>query len=132
MTVAATIIDAKNSVACMDQAASVLLAEKDKMIDILKGQPALSEKRFESLKQQLEWFKRQIFGEKPENWDMADTLYKTTIADLWKELPEIPEETEELKQTVTYQRGKTKKDVLEGSPEDSGLRFSKDVPVEEI
>lgn len=126
------IINDKNNAACMDQAASVLLAEKDKTIEGLKKQLASFEKKFTTLEQQLEWFKRQIFGEKSEKRDMADNPYQTTIADLFKELPEIPEEKEEPKQAVTYQRGKAKKNVLEGSPEDSGLRFSEDVPVEEI
>ncbi len=119
------ILNDKDSVNCIGQAASVLLAEKDKAIDTL-------EKKLASSKQQLEWFKRQIFGEKSEKRDMADTPYQTTIADLFKELPEIPKENDEQKQTLTYQRGKSKKNVLEGSTEDSGLRFSEDVPVKEI
>lgn len=119
------IINDKTSAACINKAVSVLLAEKDKTIADLTQKLA-------SFEQQLEWFKRQVFGEKSEKRDMSDNPYQTTIADLFKELPEIPKEKYEPKQTVTYQRGKSKKNVLEGSPEDSGLRFSEDVPVEEI
>lgn len=84
------------------------------------------------LKHQVAWFKRQLFGEKSEKRDMTDTPYQQTIVDLLKELPEIPKAPEDDKQTITFQRGKAKKNGLEGSPDDSGLRFDEGVPVEEI
>jgi len=90
------------------------------------------QQKIQSLEQQLNWFKRQIFGEKSEKFDMTDNPYQQTIADVLGQLPALPKDVKNEEQTVTYQRGKAKKDVLEGSPEDSGLRFDKSVPVEEI
>lgn len=98
----------------------------------LQEKVAEKNEKIQSLEQQLNWFKRQIFGEKTEKFDMTDNPYQQTIADVLGTLPELPQQPEEEKKTVTYQRGKAKKDVLEGSPEDSGLRFDKSVPVEEI
>ncbi len=85
-----------------------------------------------SLTRQLAWFKRQLFGEKSEKRDVEDNPYQHTIAELFKDLPPTPERREEEKQTVSYQRGKYPKNALAGSPQDSGLRFSEDVPVKEI
>lgn len=90
------------------------------------------DERIQALEHQLNWFKRQLFGEKSEKRDMTDNPYQQTIADLLKELPEAPERPEEDKQTVSYQRGKAKKNALDGTPDDSGLRFDDSVPVEEI
>lgn len=86
----------------------------------------------QALEQQLNWFKRQLFGEKSEKRDMTDNPYQQTIADLLNELPEVAGRPEEEKQTISYQRGKARKNALEGAPDDSGLRFDDSVPVEEI
>ena len=88
--------------------------------------------KVKSLEQQLAWFKRQLFGEKSEKFDMTDNPYQVTIADVLNDLPDVPKLENEDRQTVTYQRGKAKKDKLEGTPDDSGLRFDESVPVEEI
>jgi transposase len=90
------------------------------------------DEKIQALEQQLNWFKRQLFGEKSEKRNMTDNPYQQTIADLLNELPEVPKRPEEDKQTISYQRGKAKKNALEGTPEDSGLRFDESVPVEEI
>lgn len=88
--------------------------------------------KIQALEHQLNWFKRQLFGEKSEKRDMTDNPYQQTIVDLLKELPEVPERPEEEKQTISYQRGKAKKNALDGTPDDSGLRFDDSVPVVEI
>lgn len=90
------------------------------------------DEKIQALEQQLNWFKRQLFGEKSEKRDMTDNPYQQTIADLLNELPEVAERAEEEKQNISYQRGKARKNALEGSPQDSGLRFDDSVPVEEI
>jgi transposase len=90
------------------------------------------DEKIQALEQQLNWFKRQLFGEKSEKRDMTDNPYQQSIADLLSELPEVAQHPEEKKQTISYQRGKAKKNALEGSPDDSGLRFDDSVPVEEI
>lgn len=105
--------------------AAHLPEDKDKIIKKLQEQ-------LKDLQHQLDWFKRQMFGQKSEKRNMEDNPYQMTIADILNSLPELPETEEEKKQTITYQRGTAKKRALDGSPNDSGLRFSPDVPVEEI
>ena len=89
------------------------------------------DQQFQSLQQQLDWFKRQLFGQKSEKRNVEDNPYQTTIAELLKDVPAVPESTEE-KQTVSYERGKAKKNALDGAQNDSGLRFDDSVPVEEV
>jgi len=101
-------------------------------LDQLRATVGQKDERIQTLEHQLNWFKRQLFGEKSEKRDMTDNPYQQTIADLLKELPEIPKQPDEEKKTVSYQRGKAKKNALDGSPDDSGLRFDDSVPVEEI
>ena len=90
------------------------------------------QEKVQSLELQLDWFKRQLFGEKSEKFDMTDNPYQQTITDVLGVLPELPVSPADEKETITYQRGKSKKDILGGTPEDSGLRFDDSVPVEEI
>jgi len=101
-------------------------------IQILLQSHADLQLKVKSLEQQLVWFKRQLFGEKSEKFDMTDNPHQVTIADVLNDLPELPKTEDDDKQTVSYQRGKAKKDKLEGTPDDSGLRFDESVPVEEI
>ncbi|MCF1456845.1 MAG: IS66 family transposase [Shewanella sp.] len=98
----------------------------------LRAENGLLNDQVKQLKHQLDWFKRQVFGEKSEKRDMTDNPFQQTIADVLKELPEAKAPENEEKQTVTYERGKAKKNNLDGSPDDSGLRFDSNVPVEEI
>ena len=80
------------------------------------------------LKHQLDWFKRQMFGQKSEkrliepNPDQLGLLGNESASD-----GDLPEE----KQTITYQRGKGKK-KRGNAVNDSGLRFDESVPVKEI
>jgi len=80
------------------------------------------------LKRQVDWFKRQMFGQKSEkrliepNPDQLGLLGNEQISD-----EDLPEE----KQTITYQRGKGKKKRGDAVNE-SGLRFDESVPVKEI
>jgi len=83
------------------------------------------------LEHQLNWFKRQLFGQKSEKRDMTDNPYQQTIVDILGAIPTVAPKPQE-KTTITYQRGKARKALLDGSPEDSGLRFDENVPVEEI
>ncbi len=90
------------------------------------------DEKIQTLGHQLNWFKRQLFGQKSEKRDMTDNPFQQTIADVLVELPEAPDSANEEKQSIHYQRGKAKKNALDGSPDDSGLRFDDSVPVEEI
>src|SRR5690606_7236848 len=94
-------------------------------------QTAALMQQFQSLQQQLDWFKRQLFGQKSEKRNFADNPYQMTIAELLKDVPAVPE-TVEQKQTIAYERGKAKKNALDNAQNDSGLRFDDSVPVKEI
>ena len=79
------------------------------------------------LKHQLDWFKRQLFGEKSEKrLDIDPAIQESLFAGLGLTLPPKKEET---KQTITYERRKKDHDH---SVNDSGLRFSEDVPIQVI
>jgi hypothetical protein len=103
---------------------AVLLQQRDAQLNSLDQQ-------LKTLTHQLEWFKRQLFGQKSEKRNFEDNPYQTTIAQFFNEIPAIPDATEE-KQTVTYQRGTAKKNVLDNAQNETGLRFDDSVPVEEI
>ena len=83
------------------------------------------------LKHQLDWFKKQLFGPKSEKqvYDLPgqDSLFTSDEAPV----PEKPPGDE--KRTVrAYQRGTGKKQRDDDCLNDTGLRFTADVPVEVI
>lgn len=79
---------------------------------------------YDSLKQQLDWLKRQLFGEKSEKrLDIDPAIQGNLLSGLGVEPPPPKEPDTE---TITYQRGKKTRD---GAINDSGLRFSDDVPI---
>ena len=83
------------------------------------------------LKHQLDWFKKQLFGPKSEKqvYDIPeqDSLFTPGEAPL----PEKPAE-EERRTIKAYQRGTGKKQRDDDCLNDTGLRFTADVPVEVI
>jgi transposase len=81
----------------------------------------------ESLKQQLDWFKRQLFGRKSEKRLDIDPAVQGNLLSGLGVTPPPP--NDEPKETVTYQRRKKQRD---GALNDSGLRFDKNVPREII
>ena len=81
-----------------------------------------------NLKQQLEWFKRQIFGRKSEKRLIDNPDQPDLLATLGQEAtPANPEPTEK----ITYRRRKRKQRPGDCASE-KGLRFGKDVPIEVI
>jgi len=79
------------------------------------------------LKQQLDWFKRQLFGSKSEKrLDVDPAVQGNLLAGLGVTAPPQKERPTE---TVTYQR---RKKVRDAAVNDTGLRFSDDVPREII
>ena len=120
----------KAAINCVD--ATVGAQNPQVLLDQLRATVDEKEERIQALEHQLNWFKRQLFGEKSEKRDMTDNPHQHTIADLLKELPDLPERPEQDKQNISYQRGKARKNALDGAPDDSGLRFDESVPVEEI
>ena len=81
----------------------------------------------DSLKQQLDWFKRQLFGRKSEKCLHVDTTVQGNLLVGLGVTPPPPKD--EPKETITYQRRKKTRD---GAATDKGLRFSDDVPREII
>jgi transposase len=82
-----------------------------------------------ALKQQLDWFKRQLFGSKSEKRLVLDPALQ---ADLLARLVEAPAETPiPPTEQITYMRRKSKQRAEECVTE-HGLRFDETVPVEII
>jgi transposase len=80
-----------------------------------------------AVKHQLDWLKRQLFGEKSEKRLTIDPAIQgdlLSVLGVESPAPKIPEP-----ETITYQR---RKKTREGTVNDSGLRFSDDVPKEVI
>jgi len=85
--------------------------------------------RVSALEAQLKWFQNQIFGRKSERRLAGDSKYvQLTLGSLLEEeTPSTPTET-----VKEYQR-RIKPEIVSDSGEDeSGLRFSSDVPVKTI
>ena len=83
---------------------------------------------YDALKQQLDWFKRQLFGQKSEkrlDIDPAEQL--NLLAGLGVKAP--PSLDDVPTQTVTYER---RAKVRDAAVADSGLRFGPEVPVQTI
>ena len=91
----------------------------------LQNQQLLQE--VESLKRQLNWFKRQLFGEKSEKRLTIDNPDQMDLGEIFKAPTDAPPpETE----TITYER--RKKNRSDDCVTDEGLRFDERVPVEVI
>jgi len=78
------------------------------------------------LKQQLDWFKKQLFGRKSEKRLVSDSSQPSLFAE-----SHSPKETSIPKETITYQRRKGKQ-RSEDCVTDKGVRFDDTVPVEVI
>jgi transposase len=75
---------------------------------------------------QVEWFKRQLFGEKSERRLPASPSEQLHLGEMLEdERPPAPKET-----VKEYERRRRPKEPWEGSPGDSGLRFDESVPVQ--
>lgn len=88
------------------------------------------QQQIHAITQQLDWFKRQLFGQKSEKRDFAEVPQQVNMAELFGKTAAAPAESP--KETITYQRGKALKNRLENAQEDTGLRFDDSVPVKEI
>jgi transposase len=96
---------------------------------LLLQKNSLLERENVELKRQIAWFQKQIFGSKSERRHVDDNPHQIPLNGLVTETePDVVPATE----TITYQRGKAKKQRPEECVNDSGLRFTADVPVEVI
>ena len=100
-----------------------LLATNETLADSLQSK----DHDIKKLKARIAWFEKQVFGSKSER--RVDSSHQMLLEGLLGEqAPSVPEE----KETITYQRGKAKKQRAEDCVTDEGLRFNNDVPVEVI
>lgn len=95
-------------------------------IDQLTKQLQAQQEQNSELKHQLDWFKRQLFGEKSEKRLIDAPGQGDLLAGEAK--PPLSAERE----TITYQRRKGKKRRDDDCVTDAGLRFDDSVPVETI
>ena len=82
-----------------------------------------------SVKSQLDWFKRQLFGRKSEKLTEIDT---SVIYDMFAGPNQVENDEAKQEETITVHEHTRKNKKTEGTPDDSGLRFGPDVPVQEI
>jgi len=80
-----------------------------------------------ALKRRVEWFERQVFGQKSEKRPVDHSLQHSLLGDA----PE-PVEPEGEQEQISYTRGKAGKSRPDDCVNDSGLRFSDQVPVKVI
>jgi len=81
------------------------------------------------LKHELEWFRKQMFGSKSEK--QIDVCPDQIPLPLFGK-KQFPVPKDEPKQTITYQRGKGKKQRAVDCVNEQGLRFDDSVPVKSI
>ena len=97
----------------------------------LAEENALLREQLQILQRQLDWFKKQLFGPKSEKqvYDLPeqDSLFKLDEAPV----PQKPSESEK-RSVQAYQRGSGKKQRNDDCLNDTGLRFTAEVPVEVI
>ena len=87
------------------------------------------ESRVVELERQLNWLRKQVFGEKSERRLVDLNPDQLPLAGLLGDVPKpLPVATE----TITYERGKAPKQRDSDCVTDSGLRFDDTVPVEVI
>ena len=82
-----------------------------------------------TLKHQLDWFKRQLFGEKSEKRLTVDNPNQSSLLD--DGTPDSSGSPQDKKAVSGYTRGKAKKD-RGNSVNERGLRFDDSVPVERV
>lgn len=79
------------------------------------------------MRNRVHWFEKQLFGQKSEKRPIDNPQQISLLGE-----PASPTPVEGEKQTITYQRGKAKKQRPDDCVNDSGLRFNDQVPVEVI
>ena len=117
-------MNAAQTVAVQTQNITALRSEND----ALRCRLGDTEQQLQTLKRQLDWFKRQLFGERSEKRLLIDpAIQADLLAGLGTAVarPAVAEE----KQQISYERRKPRAD---GTVNDHGLRFDATVPVEMI
>ncbi|VUX54844.1 protein of unknown function [uncultured Woeseiaceae bacterium] len=117
-------MNAAQTMAVQTQNITVLRAENDALRCRLDD----SEQKLQTLKAQLDWFKRQLFGERSEKRLIVDpAIQADLLAGLGAAVAAPAKPTE--KQKISYERNQPR---APGTVNDHGLRFDDTVPVETI
>lgn len=117
-------MNAAQSVVVKTQNITALRAEND----TLRSRLGDTEQQLQTLKTQLDWFKRQLFGERSEKRLLIDpAIQADLLAGLGSEVAAPPKPAE--KQKISYERNKPR---APGTVNEQGLRFDETVPVETI
>lgn len=108
----------------MDNTATIA-DERDVQIANLQADHVLLQQRFDDVKQQLDWFKRELFGAKSERREIhPDQL--ALFESLLENLPAAPDMNTEVP-AHTRRKKRNENDV-----NDTGLRFTDEVPLEVV
>lgn len=110
----------------------------EEIVSVLASNLQLSEDnktlktRCKELEEQFQWLRKQIFGQKSERRRYIEPDGKQLfLGEMFEQTPEAV--SPKLKTVKEYVRGVYPKKELEGTPEDSGLRFKEgEVPLEVI
>lgn len=95
---------------------------------VLRAENAALKEQLQTLKTQLGWFKRQLFGERSEKRLLIDpAIQGNLLAGLGDEVAVTSKPPE--KQKISYERNKPR---APGTVNEQGLRFDDSVPVETI
>jgi transposase len=106
-----------------------LLSLNEKFLDLQQRYDRQTQ-RIADLEQQNEWFRRQLFGRKSERRILVpDENRQGSLGEILEDDDTPPPPTETI---ASYQRRQGRKQPMEGSTLEYGLRFDESVPVEEI
>ena len=104
------------------------MAVQTQNITVLRAENDALKEQLRTLKSQLDWFKRQLFGERSEKRLIIDpAIQADLLAGLGGEVAVTAKPPE--KQKISYERNKPR---TPGTVNDQGLRFDDTVPVETI
>lgn len=96
-------------------------------VDTLSKEKAQQAERIEQLQQQLDWFKRQLFGQKSEKQLSVDPAIQQSLFDGM--LPRVEKNEPTTQKVAAHER---KRKMRDGCTTDSGLRFDESVPVKVV
>jgi transposase len=85
-----------------------------------------------ALKQQNEWFKRQLFGRKSERRLQEPDPQQLPLTGLFPAVPDAADHPPPPTETVTAYQRRAPFTALAAAPDEGGLRFDASVPVQEI
>ncbi len=97
-------------------------------ITALRAENAALKEQLQSLTSQLDWFRRQLFGERSEKRLLIDSSVQADLLAALGGAPDSAVPSAE-KEKITYERSRFRKDTCVS---DQGLRFDDTVPVETI